>query len=326
LGAEKKVFEVLFICKLTLFMKKRLLALSAFIVLTMGLSYGQQDKLLTHFFYDKMSLNPGSTGMDDGICGTMIYRNQWDKVNGAPNSAVFNVEANLNRFIPGGAGLSVYHDAIGFNRQNSALLNYSFPIDLNEHVLGIGVGIGILNLGVDPTWIPPVTIVDPSLPGKTSGTTFDLNAGLFFKKKNNNYYFGLSSTHLSGSQIKNLNYTNARHYVAMGGFRFLNLFGATKDLDIQVMSRTDLIKFSADVNIRYVNQGRYYAGLTYRTSDAVALMAGFTPVKNFTVGYSYDLTINQLASISRGTHEVVVKYCYFLPPPPVHKSKHPRWL
>jgi hypothetical protein len=57
-------------------MKKRLLALSAFVVLTMGVSYGQQDKLLTHFFYDKMSLNPGSTGMDDGICGTMIYRNQ----------------------------------------------------------------------------------------------------------------------------------------------------------------------------------------------------------------------------------------------------------
>ena len=92
-------------------------------------AFSQQDKLITHFMYDKMSINPGATGMsitnDAGICGTSIYRNQWDKVNGAPNSAVLNVEANLSRFFPGGVGISFYHDAIGFARQNNVLLNYS---------------------------------------------------------------------------------------------------------------------------------------------------------------------------------------------------------
>jgi hypothetical protein len=83
------------------------------------ITFSQQDKLITHFIYDKMSINPGETGIDDGICLTSIYRNQWDKVNGAPNSAVFNVAANMNRFFPGGIGLSFYHDAIGFNRQNN---------------------------------------------------------------------------------------------------------------------------------------------------------------------------------------------------------------
>jgi type IX secretion system PorP/SprF family membrane protein len=307
-------------------MKKKLLALSTLIALATGVSHAQQEKLLTHFIYDKMSLNPGSTGLDEGICGTMIYRNQWDKVNGAPNSAVLNLEANLTRFFPGGVGISAYHDAIGFNRQNNALLNYSFPVDLGEHVLGVGVGFGIVNMGIDPSWIPPVTINDPSLPSKTSGTAIDLNGGLFFKKKNNNYYFGVSSTHLTSSEIKNMYYTNARHYNVMAGYKFMDLFGANKDLDIQVLMRSDLVKYTADVNIRYMHKNKLYAGLTYRTSDAVALMAGFVPARNFTVGYSYDLTINQLASISRGTHEVVVKYCYFLPPPPVQKSKHPRWL
>ncbi|MFT5582410.1 MAG: hypothetical protein ACI9G9_001676, partial [Psychromonas sp.] len=66
------------------------------------MSFSQQDKIITHFIYDKMSLNPGETGIDEGICGTAIYRNQWDKVNGAPNSLVLNVEANINRFFPGG--------------------------------------------------------------------------------------------------------------------------------------------------------------------------------------------------------------------------------
>ena len=71
-------------------MKKNLLVLSLFITVLGGAVYGQQDKLITHFMYDKMSLNPGKTGMDGGICASSIYRNQWDKVNGAPNSIVLN--------------------------------------------------------------------------------------------------------------------------------------------------------------------------------------------------------------------------------------------
>jgi len=307
-------------------MKKRLLALSAFVSLVSGTVLSQQEKLLTHFIYDKMSLNPGSTGLDEGICGTMIYRNQWDKVNGAPNSAVLNVEANMNRFFPGGVGLSFYHDAIGFSRQNNLLLNYAYPLSIRTAgTLGIGVGVGMINFGMDPSWVPPTQAIDQSLPQSTSGTNVDFNFGLYWKGRQN-YYAGISSTHLSQSELKNINYTSARHYFIMGGKKFPDLFGTGKGLDAQVLMRTDMVKFSADVNVRYMHQNLFYAGLTYRTSDAVALMLGFMPIQNMTVGYSYDLTINQLSSISRGTHELVVKYCYFIPPPPVQKSKHPRWL
>lgn len=314
-------------CKPTLSMKKRLLALSAFIAFATGISYGQQDKLLTHFIYDKMTINPGSTGLDEGICGSMIYRNQWDKVNGAPNSTIFNVEANMNRFFPGGIGISFYNDAIGFARQNNAILNYSYPIDIaGKGTLGIGVGVGIVNFGMNPIWSPPTAQFDNTLPGKSSGTNVDLNAGLYWKSSNNKYFAGLSSTHLSQSDIKALNYSTYRHYNILGGYRFMDVVGVDRDIDVQVLMRTDLIKFSADINVRYMHENLFYGGLTFRTSDAIAVMLGFTPMPNFTVGYSYDLTINKLASISRGTHELAVKYCYFIPPRPITKSKHPRWL
>ncbi|MBL4861585.1 MAG: PorP/SprF family type IX secretion system membrane protein, partial [Crocinitomicaceae bacterium] len=129
-------------------MKRKLLVLSLITCAIGGNVLAQQDKLLTHFIYDKMSLNPGETGIDEGICATSIYRNQWDKVNGAPNSAVFNVEANLNRYFPGGVGLSFYHDAIGFVRQNNLSLNYSYPVTLPIGTLGVGIGVGIQNLGM----------------------------------------------------------------------------------------------------------------------------------------------------------------------------------
>lgn len=310
-------------------MKKRLLALSAFISLA-GASFGQQEKLLTHFMYDKMTLNPGSTGMDQGICGTMIYRNQWDKVNGAPNSAVFNVEANMSRYMPINLGLSVYHDAIGFARQNNAILNASFPINLNmAGTLGVGIGAGIINFGMDPNWVTPSTpsSLDPSLSdSKTSGTNVDFNAGLYWRSRDKKASAGISTSHLSQSVISSVYFSTARHYNILGGYQF-DVGSGTDKIDVQVMMRTDMVKFSADINARYMFlSNRFYGGLTYRTSDAVALMLGFVPITNFTVGYSYDLTVNRLSSISRGTHELMVKYCYFIPPPPVHKSKHPRWL
>jgi len=293
----------------------------------------QQDKLLTHFMYDKMSLNPGATGIDDGICATSLYRNQWDKVNGAPNSAVLNVEANLNRFFPGGIGISLYHDAIGFAKQNNALLNYSYPIQIgNAGTLGLGVGVGIINYGMNPDWVPPTTLNDPTLPTSFAATNLDLNFGAYFK--GNDFYAGFSSTHLSETLLKQSvtssgatltqSYQTARHYYLMGGYKMRNIAGG--DIDGNLLVRTDLVKVSADINARYIYQDKYYGGFTWRTSDMVALMIGYMPMKDLTVGYSYDITTNKLSSISAGSHELLLKYCYYLPLPKIQKSKHPRWL
>jgi type IX secretion system PorP/SprF family membrane protein len=141
-------------------MKKSIFTISAFFALASSAVYAQQEKLLTHFIYDKMSINPGSTGLDDGFTATMIYRNQWDKVNGAPNSFLLNGEANLSNFAHGGAGFSFYHDAIGEMKQNNLLLNYSFPIRFQHAgTLGVGIGLGLVNVGFDPLWVPPTTLM-----------------------------------------------------------------------------------------------------------------------------------------------------------------------
>jgi type IX secretion system PorP/SprF family membrane protein len=281
-----------------------------------------------------MSINPGKTGLDlyNGICATTIYRNQWDKVNGAPNSAILNIESNLSRFLPGGIGINFYHDAIGFSRQNNLLLNYSYPIQIGrEGVLGVGVGIGIMNFGMDPEWVPPTQAVDPTLPVGFAATAVDANFGLYFQSKD--YYVGISSTHLTESELSKAvsqvtqSYQTARHYYLMGGYKFKDVMNGT--IDAQMLVRTDFIRFSADLNARYLfklDDKDAYGGLTFRTSDAIAVMLGYSPMPKLQVGYSYDITVNKLASISRGSHELMVKYCYFIPPPPKTKARHPRML
>ncbi|MDX2361061.1 MAG: PorP/SprF family type IX secretion system membrane protein [Crocinitomicaceae bacterium] len=318
-------------------MKRNFLVLSLFLMVAGATAYGQQDKLITHFMYDKMSLNPGATAADGGvgtICGTLMYRNQWDRVNGAPNSAVLNLEADLTRYFPGRVGIAFYHDAIAFTRQNNLLINYSFPLELGgAGTLGIGVGIGLMNIGMNPQWAPPTTDFDPTLPGGFSSMSLDLNFGLYWRGSQG-YYVGISSTHLSESRMLGMNqsetglvsYNSARHYYLMGGYKY-DLSNDNGAIEGNVMVRTDFVKFSADINARYhLGMIPAYAGITYRTSDAIAIMLGYEPIPHLTVGYSYDITINKLASYSRGSHEIMVKYCYTLPVPPLATSKHPRWL
>lgn len=311
-------------------MRKNILTISTFIALTSAVVYGQQEKLLTHFIYDKMTINPASTGLDDGFSATSVYRNQWDKINGAPNSVLLNLEANMNRFMPGGLGMSFYHDAIGKMRQNSLLFNYSLPLRIpGAGTLAVGVGLGMVNIGFDPNWIPPVTYQDPSLPTQTAGTNVDFNAGLMWKG-DQEYYVGVSATHLTQADIKNVNYANARNLFVIAG-KMLHIDGQGigsygKRIDVQMLMRSDMVKFSTELNVRYLHNTLFYAGATYRISDGAGLMIGYHPIPRMTIGYSYDLTLNKLRDISQGSHEIVLKYVYMLPPPPVQKSKHPRWL
>lgn len=308
-------------------MKNYLLIFSA-LCFSISLTYAQQNKLLTHFIFDKMSINPGATGvgMPAQVCGTMIYRNQWDKFNGAPNSVLANAEANMSQYFPSAVGISFYHDAIGFARQNNVTANYSYHLPLSSGTLGIGVGLGLVSYGMSPTWVTPDNNPnDGSLPPAVNEATFDANFGLYYMSMNG-WYAGISSTHLPAMELTQLNFNTARHYYVMGGYTYGEAFNVSElDLEANLLLRTDLTKFSADINVRAIWDDTFYGGLTFRPSDAIGIMAGMN-YNAFTFGYSYDITINRIANISAGSHELFVKYCYPLPPIPITKSRNPRYL
>ena len=288
--------------------------------------FAQQDILMTNFMFDKLRINPAITGVEDGISSAMIYRNQWDKVAGAPNTAIFNCEMNLNKNAVGGAGVSFYHDAIGPIRQNRLLFNYSYPFQIGEvGILPAGLGLGLLNFGLDPNWIPPTSSVDPSLPSASSGNNIDANLGLYYKSFKG-YFVGLSSAHLNKPSINASNFTFERHYFLNAGHRLQNILGPKRDLEVQLLVMSDLIKHVGDFNVRYTHANIFYAGLTARTTNTYCILAGFYPLKSITLGYSFDLNANSILSASNGTHEIVIRYRYIAPIPPSEKSKHPRWL
>lgn len=307
-------------------MKKLLLSIVA--ISCIFYTFGQQDKLVTHFIFDKMSFNPGATGMGmkNTICGTIIYRDQWDKFTGAPHSMIGNVEANLSQYFPSAVGISFYQDRIGLSVQNQVMVNYSYHLPLGDGLLGIGVGLGINNYSIKPDWVTPDgNLDDAALPTTKGQTAFDANLGLYYHSYKG-WYAGLSTTHLPGLKLKDLNFNTARHYYVMGGYILEQAFNVDKlDIEGNALIRTDFKFLSADINVRGIWNKMFYLGLTYRTVDAVAIMVGASWY-NFTLGYSYDITTNRFSDVSQGSHEILLKYCYKLPPIPITKARNPRFL
>lgn len=305
-------------------MKKILLTLAIF--LGSFTILGQQDVQLTHFMFDKMSFNPASTGIDDGYCGTMIYRNQWDKVAGAPNSVLINGQAKI-KSIQSGVGFTMLHDAIGFLRNNYFKLNYSFQYYFNNiGTASAGIGLGMQNMSVTPNWITPQVAPSadaalmPSLTG-VSQTNFDMNFGLYFKG-DLGYYAGISAGHLTSPTFSNLSYDAVLHYYVFGGIDLSNeligQFPAQLKIIPSFLMKTEAASTQLDLNVRALWNDQFYGGIGYRTQDAVALMVGFqTPISQtkladqyIRIGYSYDITTSALNQYSVGTHEVMINYCY----------------
>lgn len=314
-------------------MKRRLFL--TLLGLSLGVAFGQQDKQFTHYMFDRMSYNPAATGFK-GYCGTLIYRNQWDRVQDAPNTTLFNVQGNLQGLYVGpgklGVGLSFHNDAIGFQRNNTLTFNGAYHVQTVFGILSAGVGVGLINVGFNPNWVPPQVPVqfDPSIVSqKLSAFGFDQNFGLYWHYKG--AHVGVSSTHIVPADLTKVNYSVARHYYIQAGYKYqlpLNN-GNPIYLNPGILIKADGATSVFDLNLMadiWLNTDTYvWGGATYRLSDAVAVMAGFGK-DNFKVGYSFDIMTNPLNEHGKGTHELMVSYCIFPPAPTITRWGLPNIL
>jgi type IX secretion system PorP/SprF family membrane protein len=135
----------------------------------------------------------------------------------APNTTLLNLQGNFPQQNLG-LGISLTNDAIGFQRNNTVTLNGAYHFRTNAGILSGGIGVGIINVGFSPNWIPPQTWDDPNLPPAIAGTGFDVNLGLHWHGITKPYYVGISTTHLAQPTLKNINYSVARHYYVLAGY------------------------------------------------------------------------------------------------------------
>lgn len=279
------------------------------LILVIGLNINhlnaQQDPLFSQFMNIKNHIDPATSGLNYKYQACVMAREQWVGVNGAPNSQLANYSMKLDK-IHGGIGVNYLHDKIGFSETNTIKLNYSYHILFrNEGILALGLAAGIQQFKFKPTWIPPTTTEDPTIPGEFSDLQFTSDFGIAYTKEKFN--IGLSVTHLNQAvQTGNSYMYHTRHYYLFADYTF----GSEEGLQFrpELLTRTDFVKINTQINLLGVYKGKYTFGIGVRQTDAIITMIGWDIKKKFRVGYAYDYSINKLSSVSRGSHELVLGF------------------
>ena len=307
--------------------------------LTFGQASAQQDPQMTQWFNDLAAFNIGAAGEDDLTHVNAWYRNQWMGVNGAPVTTMINVNSKLD-FIPGALGVQLYQDEIGQETNTMVKLGYAYhlsPLSNGAHI-GVGLNVSLFSKSFDAEWIAVDDWQnDPAIPdGGGSGSSADVDLGVFMRK-GNDYYAGLSLTHIAEVQMSSLNIVPTRHYYFMGGYNY-PLSGDALVLRSNVLAKTDLNATAVDVNVNVLWDDFVWGGLTYRHGDAVAPSAGIqysmskkegitSSTQVFKLGYSFDATTSELRTYSTGSHELFLSYAFkFVTTPIENKYANPRFL
>ncbi len=300
----------------------------------------QQDPQFTQNMFDRLSINPAFAGMENSLCATAFVRQQWagfsNDVN-TPQDAMLNIHAPIE-VTPaiGGLGLTYFNDQLGQEKNNILRLAYSYHRPIGIGKLGAGLSVGIVNKSISSDWVS----IDPyeqdqAIPNEgVSNTTYDLALGFYYKT--DKLYMGISSTHLSQSDLQysqsnfDLDLKMKRHYYVMAGYDYYLMGNPQYTLKPSIFAKSDGASTQLDLNVNFLYKKTVWLGVSYRPQDAVSPMVGYQYVQpNYTakIGYSYDATTSELRDYSSGSHEIMLQYCFKLVKPiPERKYKNVRFL
>jgi type IX secretion system PorP/SprF family membrane protein len=277
--------------------------------------FSQQDPQFFHNADNLIFTNPGYAGMTDGICASAISRQQWVGFEGAPATTVGSIHSKLKLFnIPGGVGLSIMDDRFEFEKNFQIKVAYSYHKRIWGGTMGFGIETGMINKELDPSkLVAPETQDDPFIPDvKVQKIIFDLGAGIFYKT-GSGFYASVSVSHIHNPGIKYPTVQSAsflrRHYFASTGYSF-RFFNTAFELQPSVFVKSDGTKIQYDINLSALYNKKVRAGVSFRNRDAIVPGVTVEIGGGLRVGYAYELSLNRLITVSKGTHEVYVGYCF----------------
>ncbi len=297
---------------------KKIFSFLYLVIIVKLAAFSQQDPQFTNNMFYKLGVNPGYAGSGGTISGIILNRYQLDGFKGGPKTLVFSAEAAINAFgSPGGIGLNIISDELGFEKNTQINVNYAYSKTLGIGKLGIGLSAGILNKSINGEWEVPEDNLgiytqpssDPAIPqGDVSQMALDAGFGLYLSS--NQYFLGASVTHINQASIKfsDLAVTYlVRHYYLMGGYN-IKLSDPLFELQPSFLFKSDLASWQLDLNANIVFNKRFWGGITYRVQDAIALLMGMEMENGLRFGYSFDLTTSSMSHYGYGSHELFVSY------------------
>lgn len=280
---------------------------------------GQFDAQITQHMYNKTITNPAAVGEQQMIQIFGLQRLQWISITNAPRTTLFSVHApfKIGKTEHGG-GIQFVSDAFGIFSNQQFMAQYAYKFRLGKGKLSIGTNFGFSNIVfkgdsvhlVESDYFNPAQ--DPAIPKTSvSGMGFDFGLGIYYSTQT--WYAGMSMLHIPESTIELGDvgeFFTKRLFTVAGGYNF-----RLKNPDYQLKSSalviTDFVSWNPNVSLLLDYKDKYWGGLSGRL-DAVSFLLGIKVLNGLTIGYSYDLPVTQIITVSHGSHEICVGYEFSL--------------
>ncbi len=299
----------------------------AFILVLPAILQAQQTPIISQYMMNKYLINPALAGVKGYTNISFTARQQYSMLKNAPRTFVLSGDTrlledswirrkqkvekkakNASRNKNVGLGGYFYNDRNGIINRTGAQFSYAYHINFNnQYQLSFGLSISAYQFKMDISNSLRYNTDDPLLDNnKTTFFVPDANAGIYISGKG--LYAGFSASQLFGSSLKlgqnaYENYETLRHFYLIAGYKWLVSHNVI--IEPSFLARATVDAFVMDATARLFYQTNYWIGVTYRSNQTMAFMAGFM-VDGIYLGYAYDASMGALQNYSGGSHELMV--------------------
>lgn len=304
-----------------------LFLLSTYIFIKTGYS---QDSQFSQFYASALYLAPSFAGSTDGDRIAANYRNQWPSI----TKSFVSYTLSYDHYFPhlkSGVGLLFVREQAGASNLSTMNLGiaYSYKFRFRSG-WRISPGLSFFytqrNINFDK-----LEFEDELISDQTQGTAeqmilnkkADIDASFSVLAYNKNYWMGFTWDRIlmPNRSLTGDVYEDAFKFSIYGGTKF-SIFDKYNWASGQSISPSFLFKMQdkytqLDLGLYWYQMplviGVWYRGIPVfkdlASNDALVFLLGFK-VDQFSIGYSYDLTISKLAGFTGGTHEISINYLF----------------
>jgi len=272
--------------------------------------FSQQIPLNNQYLVNSSSLIPAFSGYHGNIESFLTYRQSWLGIDGAPKTALLNVNGILAPSM--GFGFTALTDKTGNYGQSFISATYSYHLSFGDNIA--------LNAAISPLFYRNQlnlssiqsygTQLDPMLSNTDalSINAFDVGVSLGFCL--NGLKIGVSVPQTIGMSFKfneiGDNFKLRRHYFLYSSYEII-----TGDFSFQpsvVVRSTEkfTLNYAAGVKVKY--KDRVWTNLGYGSDNSILLSVGVLSGSSLALNYSYEFGIAGLSSASLGTHEITLGF------------------
>lgn len=279
-------------------------------------AFSQQDPMYSQYVFNGMLINPAYAGTHEVLNASMLYRDQWVSVPGAPRTGILSLDAPI-RNDKVGLGLNVSFDKIGVTSHTEISAVYSYKIRFSESTLSFGLQGG---LGFSSSNFTSVKYSDNTTPDAAFQNNFNEalpNVGFGMYYFTDRFYAGLSVPQIGGFAIERALNRNAEaahldlanHYFISSGYTF----DLSPDLKLKPSVLLKYVKgapIEADVNAIVQCYDLLALGVSYRSLSSINFLAQVRLTQQLYIGYAYEYVTSSINNFSSGSHEIMLQY-YF---------------